>query len=139
MTGEMDRMFERVEVEAIVNPTEDVEKTKKAIMKLIPNLTSWDIDGNILKGWTSDLHALNRLYELFRGQAILDTAREKLEEGLFGEEIIIRVNRQAAYAGVVNFNEEGPMGPITITIKTNNPERLMRWLAPHTKDGVPVE
>lgn len=56
-----------------------------------------------------------------------------------GEEIIIKVNKQAAYAGVVNFNEESPLGPITIIIRTKDPQRLMKWLAPRTKDGVPIE
>jgi len=132
-------MFEVVEAEAVINPTEDVEKVKKAMLKLIPTLEEWELREGTLKGRTRDLKALNRLYELFRGQAILDTAREKLEDGSFGEEIIVQVNRQAAYAGVINFNEEGPLGPITIVIKTKNPKRLMKWLAPHTKDGVPVE
>jgi predicted RNA binding protein with dsRBD fold (UPF0201 family) len=93
----------------------------------------------ILTGKTRSRKALSRLYELFRGQAILDTARSFLEEGYFGEEIIIRVNKQAAYAGVVNFNEESPLGPITIIIRTRNPGKLMKWLAPRTRDGVPIE
>ena len=77
---------------------------------------------------TRSRKALSRLYELFRGQAILDTARSFLEEGYFGEEIIIRVNKQAAYAGVVNFNEESPLGPITITVECEKPEEVVEWL-----------
>ncbi len=49
------------------------------------------------------------------------------------------MNKQAAYAGVVNFNEESPLGPITIIIRTKDPQKLMKWLAPRTKDGVPIE
>ncbi|NPA47464.1 MAG: hypothetical protein GXO14_02315 [Thermococci archaeon] len=132
-------MFEAIEAEAVINPTEDVERVKRAMLNLIPTLESWEVRDGVLRGRTTDPKALSRLYELFRGQAILDTAREKLEDGSFGDEIIVQVNRQAAYAGVVNFNEEGPLGPITIVIKTRNPKRLMRWLAPRTKDGVPIE
>ncbi|WP_456366208.1 RNA-binding domain-containing protein [Thermococcus sp.] len=135
-------LFEEVEVEAYVYPTEEVEKVKKAMLNLIPELEFEAFekgDRLLLTGKTRSRKALQRLYELFRGQAILDTARDFLEEGYFGEEIIIRVNKQAAYAGVVNFNEESPLGPITIVIKTKDPHRLMRWLAPRTKDGVPIE
>ncbi|GAB6102979.1 RNA-binding domain-containing protein [Thermococcus atlanticus] len=135
-------MFEEVEVEAYVYPTEDIEKVKRAMLNLIPDLEFEAFDRGeymLLRGRTADKKALHRLYELFRGQAILDTARAFLEEGYFGEEIIIRVHKQAAYAGKVNFNEESPLGPITIIIKTKDPKRLMRWLAPRTKDGVPVE
>ncbi len=135
-------MFEEVEVEAYVYPTEDIEKVKRAMLNLIPDLEFEAFDRGeymLLRGRTAGKKALHRLYELFRGQAILDTARAFLEEGYFGEEIIIRVHKQAAYAGKVNFNEESPLGPITIIIKTKDPKRLMRWLAPRTKDGIPVE
>lgn len=135
-------MFEEVEVEAYVYPTEDIEKVKRAMLNLVSPLEFEAFDKGdyiILVGRTRDKKALQRLYELFRGQQILDTARAMLEEGYFGEEIIIKVHKQVAYVGKVNFNEESPLGPITITIRTKDPQRLMKWLAPRTKDGVPIE
>jgi len=135
-------MFEEVEVEAYVYPTEDIEKVKRAMLNLVSPLEFEAFDKGdyiILVGRTRDKKALQRLYELFRGQQILDTARAMLEEGYFGEEIIIKVHKQVAYVGKVNFNEESPLGPITITIRTKDPQRLMKWLAPRTKNGVPIE
>lgn len=135
-------MFEEVEVEAHVYPTEDIEKVKKAMLNLVSPLEFDAFDKGeyiLLLGKTEDKKALQRLYELFRGQQILDTARAMLEEGYFGEEIIIKVHKQVAYVGKVNFNEESPLGPITIIIRTKEPQRLMKWLAPKTKDGVPIE
>jgi len=135
-------MFEEVEVEAHVYPTEDIEKVKKAMLNLVSPLEFDAFDKGeyiLLLGKTKDKKALQRLYELFRGQQILDTARVMLEEGYFGEEIIIKVHKQVAYVGKVNFNEESPLGPITIIIRTKEPQRLMKWLAPKTKDGVPIE
>ncbi|RLF82347.1 hypothetical protein DRN44_04290 [Thermococci archaeon] len=135
-------MFEEVEVEAHVYPTEDIEKVKKAMLNLVSPLEFDAFDKGeyiLLLGKTEDKKALQRLYELFRGQQILDTARAMLEEGYFGEEIIIKVHKQVAYVGKVNFNEESPLGPITIIIRTKEPQRLMKWLAPRTKDGVPIE
>ncbi|MCA6214822.1 MAG: uncharacterized protein PWP49_667 [Thermococcaceae archaeon] len=135
-------MFEEVEVEAYVYPTEDIEKVKRAMLNLVSPLEFEAFDKGdyiLLVGRTKDKKALQRLYELFRGQQILDTARAMLEEGYFGEEIIIKVHKQVAYVGKVNFNEESPLGPITIIIRTKDPQRLMKWLAPRTKDGVPIE
>ena len=135
-------MFEEVEVEAHVYPTEDIEKVKKAMLNLVSPLEFDAFDKGeyiLLLGKTKDKKALQRLYELFRGQQILDTARAMLEEGYFGEEIIIKVHKQVAYVGKVNFNEESPLAPITIIIQTKEPQRLMKWLAPRTKDGVPIE
>ncbi|WP_172799782.1 RNA-binding domain-containing protein [Thermococcus chitonophagus] len=138
----MMEMFEEVQVEAYVFPTEDVEKVKKAMLNLVPGLKFEAFDRGdymLLVGKTTDKRALQRLYELFRGQQILDTARMMLEEGYFGEEIIIKVHKQVAYVGKVNFNEESPLGPITIIIRTKEPKKLMKWLAPRTKNGVPIE
>ncbi|WP_175059348.1 RNA-binding domain-containing protein [Thermococcus sp. 2319x1] len=138
----MSEVFEEVEVEAYVYPTEDIEKVKKAMLNLVSPLEFEAFDKGdyiLLVGKTRDKKALQRLYELFRGQQILDTARAMLEEGYFGEEIIIKVHKQVAYVGKVNFNEESPLGPITIIIRTKDPQRLMKWLAPRTKDGVPIE
>lgn len=135
-------MFEEVEVEAHVYPTEDIEKVKEAMLNLVSPLEFHAFDKGeyiLLLGKTKDKKALQKLYELFRGQQILDTARVMLEEGHFGEEIIIKVHKQVAYVGKVNFNEESPLGPITIIIRTKEPQRLMKWLAPRTKDGVPIE
>ena len=135
-------MFEEVEVEAYVYPTEDIEKVKRAMLNLVSPLEFEAFDKGdyiLLVGRTKNKKALQRLYELFRGQQILDTARAMLEEGYFGEEIIIKVHKQVAYVGKVNFNEDSPLGPITITIRTKDPQRLMKWLAPRTKDGVPIE
>ena len=135
-------MFEEIEAEAYVYPTEDIEKVKKAMLNLVFPLEFDAFDKGeyiLLVGKTKDKKALQRLYELFRGQQILDTARAMLEEGYFGEEIIIKVHKQVAYVGKVNFNEESPLGPITIIIRTKDPQRLMKWLAPRTKDGVPIE
>ena len=135
-------MFEEVEVEAHVYPTEDIEKVKKAMLNLVSPLEFDAFDKGeyiLLLGKTEDKKALQRLYELFRGQQILDTVRTMLEEGYFGEEIIVKVHKQVAYVGKVNFNEESPLGPITIIIRTKEPQRLMKWLAPRTKDGVPIE
>ncbi|HDH45499.1 MAG TPA: hypothetical protein ENG66_09005 [Thermococcus sp.] len=135
-------MFEEVEVEAHVYPTEEIEKVKKAMLNLVSPLEFDTFDKGeyiLLLGKSKDKKALQRLYELLRGQQILDTARTMLEEGYFGEEIIVKVHKQVAYVGKVNFNEESPLGPITIIIRTKEPQRLMKWLAPRTKDGVPIE
>ncbi len=37
------------------------------------------------------------------------------------------------------FTTESPLGPIEIEISTNNPEKLIDWLAPRTKKGKIVQ
>lgn len=56
-------MFEEVEVEAYVYPTEDIRKVKKAMLNLIPGLQFEAFDKGeyvILVGRTKDKRALQR-------------------------------------------------------------------------------
>jgi predicted RNA binding protein with dsRBD fold (UPF0201 family) len=49
--------------------------------------------------------------------------------------IIIKLHKQAALAGKVNFcetDDESPMGAIQVIVETNNPELVIDWLAPGT-------
>ena len=52
------------------------------------------------------------------------------------------MNKQVAYARRLNFPaDEEPLGSVKVEIETKTPEameRLIDWLTPPTKNGVPV-
>jgi predicted RNA binding protein with dsRBD fold (UPF0201 family) len=59
-------------------------------------------------------------------------ARSVLRRSVDGNRIVFFLNKQAAYAGHVSFSApegESPLGPIQVTIETENPEQLINWLA----------
>ena len=67
---------------------------------------------------------------LLRDQ-IRNAARSVLLRGTQDQQIIVFLNKQAAYAGHASFSApagESPMGPIKLTIETSNPAELVRWL-----------
>jgi len=54
-----------------------------------------------------------------------------LSRSVIGNEVVINANKQAAYVGILSFamgEVESPLGPITIRIRTSNPQHLITWL-----------
>lgn len=127
-----------------VFPTESIEKVKTALLNIVnvaeENVYIEDIDGHseiIVRGEGQD--TLKKLHAIFREKRILDAARKTLRRGIRGNRISFHLNKQAAFVGnasfVSEFTTESPLGPIMMDISTNNPEKLIDWLAPRTKKG----
>ncbi len=128
------------EVYVKVNPTEDIEKVKKAVENLFPDIDlEFDESKSVLVGKTNKL---DKFRELLRMQRILDTARAELKRGWKGNESTVYINKQAATVSKINFTEENSvLSPIVVTFKVYgiNFEHFIDWLAPETKDGKPVK
>lgn len=123
-----------VEVYAEVRPTEDEVRVKKAILNIV-DVASLEVveSGGVryIHGVARGLGALSRLRELIRRERIGDTARGLLNSSIIGDTVIINVNKQAAYVGVLSFamgEVESPLGPITIRVRSSNPRQLIDWL-----------
>jgi len=130
----------RAYVETPLNPTEDPEKVSRAVHNLFPNstLTRAKVDARRLKlqATMTRLEDLDNLKTLLRQEAIRDAARKLLLQSVSGSSIVIHLNKQAAFAGKASFCErydESPLGPITLTITTDNPEQVIGWLAPSSR------
>lgn len=129
----------RLEVRAEVRRTESPEKVRRAVLNIFPEIGLEEAGGEI-RGESGKLGALSRFRELLRRQAVLDAARSVMRAGTSGDVISFMLNKQAAYVGKVSFTDgETPMGPIVVRIRAEDPERMIDYLAPRTKDGVPVQ
>ncbi len=128
------------EIYTKVNPTEDVEKVRRAIENLFPEIElEFDDSTGVLKG---RVEKLDRFRELLRMQRILDTARAELRRGWRGNESTVYLNKQAATVSRINFTDENSvLSPIAVVFRVYgvNFERFIDWLAPETKDGKPVK
>jgi hypothetical protein len=127
-----------VQVEAEVNPTEDLDKVKQAVENIFGSLKLEQKSlrrGSLLVGQSKDVESLSKFGNLLRRERIRDAARGVLFQGLKGKTITFYLNKQVAYAGHVSFCEptaESPLGPIKVKIKSGNPRKLIDWLAPRT-------
>ncbi len=128
----------KLRVEAEVKATEDAAKVGAAINKIFPAL-QLNSSGNSLVGDSTEVMCLDRLHQLLRLRAILDSARKVMRAGTRGNFTQFTLNKQVAAVGKVSFTGgESPLGPITVTIETLDIERLIDYLAPRTRDGKPI-
>jgi predicted RNA binding protein with dsRBD fold (UPF0201 family)/dephospho-CoA kinase len=127
-------------VSALVSPTELEEKVRRAIENIFPGARLRMIKQ---KGYVDRLEGtagLDHLHDLLRRQRILDTARSAMFKGLKDDEISFELNKQAAYMGYVNFLDyELALGGIYVTIRYKDPQLIIDWLAPETREGRPVK
>jgi hypothetical protein len=125
-----------VTVHSSVRPTERIEKVVRAIENIFPGLIMDILDDRIEAYDGPD--SLLTLHRLLREQKILDTARSVMLTGRVGDAVQFRLNKQAAFMGLVSFPpDEEPLGSIHVQITGD--ERLVDWLAPQTENGVPIE
>ena len=117
-------------------------------MKNIFTLKDSDIKGvdignnyKLLVVESRKLTVLFRLYELLRQERILDTARSIMLSLKRGDMLTLKLHKQSAYAGHISFisyDEESPLGPITLTIVSDKLSEIIDWLAPKTSHGRPL-
>jgi predicted RNA binding protein with dsRBD fold (UPF0201 family) len=135
----MDNIVVHVEVE--VNPTEDLEKVKKAVENIF-GVVKFKVEsrkwGRLLIAETKGIEGLTKLYNLLRRERIRDAARKVLFGGLRDKALTFYLNKQVAYAGHISFSQktaESPLGPINVQIHSDDPRELIDWLAPKTTKG----
>ncbi len=123
-------------VKVPVYPTESEKRVREAVENIFPgaNLAERDAgDSLLLEGTAPDL---DRFTELLARQKIRDTARAFLMRRVRGNKLSFSLNKQAAFAGRINFIEGGqpPLGCITVTIEHDEPERMIEKIT-----HIPVE
>lgn len=134
----------RVRVRVEVRPTEDAEKVRGALLNLFNVRLEEEASGylRVLVG-EGGAEVLVKFRRLLREQRILDAARQYLLRGIREGGFSFYLNKQAAYSGKVSFCSfeygESPLGPITVEVETEDPQRTILWLAPRTVQGMPVE
>ena len=130
--------MDEVRVEAEVNPTEDPAKVKQAVENVLGRLKLEEqrlARGSLLTGQTRGIENLSRFGNLLRRERIRAAARTILRRGWHENTVSFYLNKQVAHAGHVSFCEplaESPLGPIKVEVKSDNPSRLIDFLAPRT-------
>ncbi|MFO8132411.1 MAG: RNA-binding domain-containing protein [Thermoplasmatota archaeon] len=114
-----------IHVEAPVTATEAPGRVVEAIRTVFPDASLTVSDDRV----TGEAQTLDTLKELLAQFQILDTARMLLHRRIDDGRLCFRLNKQAAYAGTVNFSEVGhPLGDITVTITDGDLPGLVDWL-----------
>ena len=118
-----------------VNPSEDSEKVRKAIMSVFP-----DAEVELgEKAFEGTLPSLDSFGKRIRSQKILDAARGVLLRNLHGNKTYMSINKQVATVGKISFADRNPvLGAIEVTIEGDDLEALIDRVSPMTVDGEEV-
>jgi predicted RNA binding protein with dsRBD fold (UPF0201 family) len=74
---------------------------------------------------------LQKLHDQLRDRHVRDAARRLMLASLEGHVLPLKLNRQAAAAGVLALCSnavESPLGPLNLEIECEAPEKLIDWL-----------
>lgn len=99
-----------------------------AVLNLFPDLV-FDREDAVVAGGAA---SLDRLRELIRNQKIRDTARGQFLAGRESGRTRVRLNKQAAYVGVVNFTAGAPLGDLVVDIESDDLEGTIDFVAEST-------
>lgn len=133
----------RITAKIEIRLTEDENKVFKALYNVF---TPEKIDTieeetrKIIIAYSNDINSLQKLKELIKKSYILDAARKVIRSTPQFKQGIITfyLNKQAAYMGKVSFSapeKESALGPIEITVETDDPYEFLDWIAPKSKEA----
>ena len=123
----------RIEISVPVYSTESREKVEKALKNVFPSVEFTFSEGHYT-GKSQDVQSLDHFKALLKYQRIRDTANTMLRRSLHNGELVFYLNKQAAVMGKVNFSEECPLGPITVTVKGQDMDHVINYLSPRTAE-----
>ncbi len=128
-----------VEINAPVYDTEVTHRVEDGITNIFPAAEPEHQHGEL----TATVHDLEQFSELLHRHEILDTARGVFFDNRRGNSFSFRLNKQAAFEGVVNFvvDEPGELGAIAVQVTVEEPslEEFIDYIAPRTEEGKPVD
>ncbi|MBO0888009.1 hypothetical protein J2P12_02805 [Candidatus Bathyarchaeota archaeon] len=120
--------------ETQVNPTENREKVREALTSLFSGKVEFQGDPDdygSAKLFGEGDGSLEKFRIILQRDRIRAAGRAQLFKGLEGNRIVVFLNKQVAFAGHISFcTEEGesPLGPIKLTIESNNIIGVIEWL-----------
>lgn len=121
-------------IESIINQSEEINKVKHAISNLIDIKLKHENEKII--GNSRNYRDLQIIYENLRSKQNIAVARRMLKRNITKDSTHILYNKQAAYVksfAICENANESSLGPIKITIVSNDIIKFIDWIAPKYK------
>ena len=121
-----------ITIHASVNISEDAEKVKQAVSNVLP-FDEINVKESFVSATSDDIASLEKIYETIHSKHFENIYRRNLEQNIDDRSNTswFYLNKQAAFAGniaICKEEDESPLGPIKVTLKSSNIERLIEWL-----------
>ena len=129
----MSRPDFRVEVrlKATVSPSEDPGKVAGALQNVLGGTLGAEVEKGGAELTTDDVRVISHIKDQLRDRHVRSAARRQLLVNSAGRTTFVMLNRQAAAAGVVavcGSAEESPLGPIYISVESDELPAVIDWL-----------
>ena len=121
-------------IESEINQSEEINKVKQAITNLINIELKHEKEK--ITGSSKNYKDLLIIYENLRVKQNIAVARRILRKNIRNNSTHILYNKQAAYVKslvICENSNESSLGPITITITSDNILNFIDWIAPKRK------
>jgi predicted RNA binding protein with dsRBD fold (UPF0201 family) len=122
-----------LKIDAPVNPSESPEKVISAITNVFDGCSPEFRYGSLIAARCSGIRFLATIYEQVRSRSAMGVLRRMLIDNRMSNTTWFLLNKQAAAAGIVVVMEdenESPLGPIRVTIISDELDKLVDWLTP---------
>jgi len=121
-----------IELSASISPSEDPENVLAAMRQVLGGCDySVETSEKAIKLSSSSARCLQKLHDQLRDRHVRDAARRLMLRLLEGDTLRLMLNRQAATAGVLALctsATESPLGPLTLLVRSDEPQKLIDWL-----------
>ena len=110
-----------------INPSEDPEKVKLAIINIFPDLTL-EITDTDITGKTNNIQILSQISKTIRENNIKKTYQRILKNNSNGDSSWFYLNKQAAFVNKVALcseENESSLGPIKVILRSNDIEQVI--------------
>ena len=125
-----------IQIFSSVNPSEDPEKVKKAILNIFPN-SSVENEKFSVHSQSRNLQSLEKIYETIHSRQSQKIYRRTLEKNLKNDTTWFYLNKQAAFVekiAICEESEESPLGPIKIILTSSNIDGIIDWMVSGSSD-----
>jgi predicted RNA binding protein with dsRBD fold (UPF0201 family) len=119
-----------IEIFCSINPSEDSNKVKSAILNIFPKCEI-KIEKFSLKGNSNDLHSLEKIYNAINSTQSEKIYQRRLEKNLDNNSTWFYLNKQAAFVekiAICEESDESPLGPIKVILTSTQIDRIIDWL-----------
>jgi predicted RNA binding protein with dsRBD fold (UPF0201 family) len=122
-----------LKVEATVNPSENTQKVIDAIENIFTKCSPELSFRSRVVGRAAGSDSLSILYEQIRSRSAMGVLRRMLLDNRSGDSTWFLLNKQAATSGIaaiIEDEQESPLGPIRVTISSEELDTVIDWLVP---------
>jgi predicted RNA binding protein with dsRBD fold (UPF0201 family) len=122
-----------LKVEATVNPSENIQKVIDAIENIFTKCSPELSFRSRVVGRAAGSDSLSILYEQIRSRSAMGVLRRMLLDNRSGDSTWFLLNKQAATSGIaaiIEDEQESPLGPIRVTISSEELDTVIDWLVP---------